>query len=237
MWQERRPKHHKRWTNLDKQLFPFTDFVLQHFCVLPWWGTCSAFVSLPEWHTFWFCYMPYTEAYVPIGHFPIGLATVSEFQCLWCNWQHMHKRHPENSSLPLGYDRYLYSIYSAVRRLLHCITFKQKDLQGFPFRSTKWIHKGFARLNMLGFFQDQSLNSCKEKMTFLLSCCKYIGKKNLSMFPHKHSTCLIFQAWKDLIAYCRPHITSSADLILLSCILQRTNIIKYIFIQNKLFHV
>lgn len=75
--------------------------------------------------------------------------------------------------------------------------FKQKDLQYFTFRSTKWSHTGFAWLNVLGFFWDQSLNNCKENMAFLLSCYKCAGKKKLSVFPHmlsfsslKRSYCL-----------------------------------------------
>lgn len=183
--------------------------------------------------------MPYTEAYVPIGHFPLGPATVSEFQCSWCNWQHMHARHTQKIHL----------YHWAVTDTSTATTMQSEDyyivlpsnkktckisILGQPNGATK----GLQDRTCWGFFRIKASTIAKKRWLFFCLVINALGKKKKTFYAsHKHSTCLIFQAWKDLIAYCRPHITFSADLILLSCILQRTNIIKCMLTQNKLFHV
>lgn len=181
--------------------------------------------------------MLYREAYVPIGHFPLGPATVSEFQCLWCNWQHMHARHTQK----------IHHYYWAVTDTSIAATVQPDYYTVLP------SNKKTCKISLLGqqngyttglqdstrceFFRIKALTIAKKRWLFFCLVINALEKKNFfCMFPHKHCICLIFQAGEYLIAYCRPHITSSADLILLSCILQRTNIIKYMSTQNKLFH-
>lgn len=154
-----------------------------HFCPLPWWGTCSAFVSLPDWHRFLLEHAIHRHAYVPIGHLPLGPAIVSEFQCLWCNRQNTYTRHTQKIHL----------YHWAVTDTSTAATFQSEDnyialpsnkkpckisllgqQNGFTKGLQDWTWWGFSRI--------KALTIAKKRWHFFCLVINALGKKTFLCF-------------------------------------------------------
>lgn len=144
--------------------------------------------------------MLYREAYVPIGHFPLGPATVSEFQCLWCNWQHMHARHTQK----------IHHYYWAVTDTSIAATVQPDYYTVLP------SNKKTCKISLLGqqngyttglqdstrceFFRIKALTIAKKRWLFFCLVINALEKKIFLYVSTQALHMLNFSSWR--IPYC-----------------------------------